>query len=75
VRLNADCAELCRTAAAFIDRESHFAGEICRVCAEICDFCAAECQRRDHEPCQHSASECADCAEECRRVTMAVIRA
>ena len=75
IRLNLDCAEFCRTAASLMSRESHFSGEVCRVCAEICDVCAADCQRHEHEHCQRSAAECHECGEECRRMTMAVIRA
>ena len=75
IALNLDCAEFCRTAAAIISRESHFSGEVCRVCAEICDVCAAECRRHEHEHCQRCAVECHECADECRRMTMAVIRA
>ena len=65
--------EFCRTAAAFMHRESHLSAEICRVCAEICDVCAAECERHHHEHCQLCAQECHACGEECRRMTMAMI--
>ena len=35
IRLDRDCADLCRLAATFLARESELAGEVCRTCAEI----------------------------------------
>jgi hypothetical protein len=68
VRLDRDCAEICWTAAAYMSRGSHFAGELCRVCAEVCDACAAECARHEVEHCQRCAEACRRCAEACRRM-------
>ncbi len=75
IRLGLDCAEFCRMAAMFMSRESHFSGEVCRVCSEICDVCAAECQRHEHDHCRRCAEVCHECGDECRRMTMAMIRA
>lgn len=71
VRLDRDCADLCRLAAMFLARESELAGEVCRICAEACDDCGAECARHKMDHCQRCAEACGRCAEECRQVAAA----
>jgi hypothetical protein len=68
IRLDRDCSHICWTVAAFMSRGSHFAHDLCRVCAEICEACAIECEKHEHEHCQRCAQECRTCAEECRRM-------
>jgi hypothetical protein len=68
VRLDLDCAVICWTSTAFMSRGSHFANDICRVCAEVCDACAAECGKHEADHCQRCAEACRRCAEECRRM-------
>src|SRR2546425_3092271 len=55
IQLDCDCAEMCWLAAGFMSRGSHFAVELCRVCAEICDACAAERAKHEHDHCQRCA--------------------
>ncbi|WP_422821830.1 four-helix bundle copper-binding protein [Vreelandella lionensis] len=43
IRLNMQCALICRLAASFMAQESEFAHEICRLCADICKKCGDEC--------------------------------
>jgi hypothetical protein len=68
IRLDLDCAALCRLAALLMTRDSRFAKELCRVCAVACDACAAECLRHDAEHCRACARACRRCAEACRRM-------
>jgi hypothetical protein len=49
IRLDHDCAEMCLLATAFMSRGSHFAADLCRLCAEVCDACADECERQEQK--------------------------
>lgn len=73
VQLDRYCADICRTAAAFMTRagmpgDDRFVAQICRLCADICDACEAECKKHEAEHCQRCAEACRRCAEECRRM-------
>ncbi|MBX3201597.1 MAG: four-helix bundle copper-binding protein [Labilithrix sp.] len=68
VRLDRDCADLCRLVAAFLARGSSFSPAIAAACAEACDACAAECDEHEMEHCRACAEACRDCAAECRRM-------
>lgn len=37
IRLDMDCAAICRIAASYMARESTYAGELCACCAEVCE--------------------------------------
>jgi hypothetical protein len=73
IRLDRDCAEICWLAAGFMSRHSHFANDLCRVCAEICEACAAECKKHETDHCQRCAEACRTCAEECHRMAAQMI--
>jgi hypothetical protein len=66
VRLDMDCAQICRLAAAYMARDSEMADLIWEICAQVCDTCAEECSRHAAEHCQRCAEACRHCAEECR---------
>jgi hypothetical protein len=68
IKLDIDCAEICRLAAGYMARGSAQARRICAVCAEICEACAAECDKFTHDHCRECAQACRRCAEECRRM-------
>ena len=68
IRLDMDCAQVCRLAASYLSRGSHFAQMACKVCAEICEACAKECARHDLEPCRRCARSCLACADGCREM-------
>jgi hypothetical protein len=68
IKLDVDCAAICRLAAGYMARGSSQVAAICRTCAEICDACGAECERHDHDHCKECAEACRRCAEECRRM-------
>jgi hypothetical protein len=68
IRLDIDCADICRLAAGYMSRGSDFAHAICEICADICEACGAECAKHQHDHCQACAQACRRCAEECRRM-------
>jgi len=68
IRLDLDCAAICRMAASYMARDSRYAPELCRLCADVCEACAAECARHSQPHCQACAQTCRQCAEECRRM-------
>jgi hypothetical protein len=69
IALDLDCADICRTAAAFMARASENSEEICAVCAEICSACADECRRHPMEHCRACAEAALRCADECERMS------
>lgn len=68
VALDIDCAQACRTAAASMARDSEFAQQICKLCADICEACGKECAQHKYDHCQECARACETCAEECRKM-------
>jgi hypothetical protein len=69
IRLNIDCAEICRVISGFIARGSEHAPHMLPECAEICEDCARECDSHGHmEHCARCAQVCRDCAEACKVV-------
>ena len=68
IRMDLDCADVCRFAAAAMARGSDFAAQICNLCAEICEKCAEICDQYEHQHCKDWANECRRCAEECRKM-------
>jgi hypothetical protein len=68
IKLDLDCAAICRLAAGFMARGSARAKDVCRVCAAICDACATECAKHQADHCKRCAEACGACANECRRM-------
>lgn len=69
IKLDMDCAEICRLTAAFVARGSAHAAHILPECAEICTACAAECSKHTHmEHCKICADACKKCADACRQM-------
>src|SRR5215213_7842926 len=65
IRLDLECATICKTAADLMTMGSQHANAICQICADICQACAEECEKHmkmDH--CRHCATACRTCAEE-----------
>lgn len=69
IRLDLDCAQLCRVASDAMARGSEFAAQICALCADACEACGEECARHRHEHCRQCAEACRRCAEACRRMS------
>ena len=68
IALDMDCAQICRTAAAFMARGSDSARDLCRLCADVCTACGDECGKHDMDHCQACAQACRACADACRRM-------
>jgi hypothetical protein len=69
IRLDRDCADLCRLLAAFLARGSSFSPALLEACIAACDACADECERHAYEHCRACAEACRACADECRWMT------
>ena len=68
IKLEIDCAEICRLTISFLARGSEHAEHILKECAEICDACAKECEKHSHmEHCKKCAEVCHKCAEACQQ--------
>jgi hypothetical protein len=68
ITLLQDCAEICRTAADFMLRNSALHTATCRVCAEVCRRCAESCERMaaDDQAMARCAEACRRCEASCR---------
>ena len=72
IRTMQDCADICRTSAAFMMRGSPFHTRTCGVCAEVCRKCEEECRSMgDDEMMKQCADACRRCAESCARMAKA----
>ncbi|MEX0750465.1 MAG: four-helix bundle copper-binding protein [Dehalococcoidia bacterium] len=69
IRLLLDCAQICRTSADFMLRESSVHGATCAACAAVCDRCAEDCERFEGDEIMQACAEtCRGCAEACREM-------
>lgn len=68
IRLDIQCAAMCRLAAQFLAIQSGYAQQICYLCADICTACAEECSQHQHDHCQYCAKRCRQCADMCSKV-------
>ena len=66
IRLDRDCADICRLTAAFIARGSDHVSHVLRECLEICQKCVDECGCHPEDHCQQCAAACRDCVAACR---------
>ena len=65
IRLDRDCATICRAAAGLMSRGSQFSADLCRVC----EACQAECQKHaTMAHCKSCAEACKRCAAECTKM-------
>ncbi|MDI1300966.1 MAG: four-helix bundle copper-binding protein [bacterium] len=74
IALDIDCAQICRTASAYMARGSEQVAAVCALCADMCDACAEECEKHPMEHCKRCAKACRSCAEECRRMTQQMLQ-
>jgi hypothetical protein len=69
IKLMVDCAEICRTTAAFMERGSRYMAEISRFSAQVCQDCAEDCATfGGDEQMMRCAEVCRRCAESCREM-------
>ncbi|MEO5675346.1 MAG: four-helix bundle copper-binding protein [Chitinophagales bacterium] len=66
IRLDKECAQVCRLAASLIASGSAYAAEVVDICSDICAGCAGECEKHDHEHCRICAVACRQCEEACQ---------
>ena len=70
VRLMFDCAEICQTAANFMQRGSDLHHHTCAACAAICQRCAEDCERMSDDSRMATCAEtCQRCADSCQRMS------
>src|SRR3546814_6110182 len=57
IKLDMDCAQLCRLAASYMARGREFAQALCRLCADVCQACGDECAtlQMDHRYEEHTS--------------------
>ena len=65
IRLDLQCAAICRLAAQYLAQDSRFAIQLCELCAEVCKACGEECGKHDHDHCRECADACMACVREC----------
>jgi hypothetical protein len=61
IRLDLDCAEICKTTATLLSRNAEHNPGLMQACIQICKACAEECEKHSH------MEHCRECAEICRR--------
>ena len=72
IKLDMDCAEICKLGISYVSRGSEHAQHILNECAEICEACATECEKHSHmEHCKRCAEVCRECAEACHTSVVA----
>lgn len=72
-RLLRDCADICATAARFMNRGSPRHPHICRECAEICRKCADDCDRVAGGNADSHMTRCAAACRECASICLAMV--
>ena len=65
IKLDMECADVCRFAATAIARGDAHMKAVCLLCAQVCKDCATECAKHAMVHCQHCAQACQRCAEAC----------
>jgi len=66
IRLDRDCADICRQGATLLQRDSKIGHQFLVICEEICRMCANECRKYyQMEHCKQCAEICLRCAEAC----------
>lgn len=78
IRLNLDCAEVCRVTGTLMTRPSHRDAPALRAqlqaCIDTCRACADECAKHeDSDHCRICAESCRECAEACEVMSGALV--
>lgn len=66
ISIDMDCAEVCRTTAILLARDSNHGKHLLRECIEICEACEAECSKHETAHCMACAKACRECADACK---------
>jgi hypothetical protein len=66
IRLDRDCADICKQAATLLQRDSKIGHQFLVLCEEICRMCGEECKKHSRiEHCRKCSEMCLQCAEAC----------
>lgn len=68
IKLDLECADICRLAAASIARGDDNMKAVCSLCADACETCGTECAKHPMDHCQRCAEACKRCAAACRNM-------
>lgn len=66
IRLDKDCADVCRAAVNLLIRQSDMTDRILQICSEVCHDCSEECRKHEMQHCQDCARACHECEEACK---------
>ena len=67
IRLDLDCAAICKMAMDYVARDSSMAREVLDLCAKACRECGEECAKHKHDHCQMCAEACRRCEQACQQ--------
>lgn len=67
IRLDLDCAAICKVALDYVSRDSTMAREVLGLCARACRECGEECAKHKHDHCQACAEACRRCEQACQQ--------
>ncbi len=70
IRLNLECAVICRASAELMTSGSVYSPQICELCAAICNACAEKCEQHANMGMEH----CRECAEACRACAKEIMK-
>ncbi len=73
IRLDLECAVICRASAEIMTSGSAYSPQICELCAAICNACAEKCEQHANMGMEH-CRECAEACRTCARETMEVAK-
>ncbi|MHB1053060.1 MAG: four-helix bundle copper-binding protein [Thiobacillus sp.] len=68
IKLDLECADICRLAAASIARGDDNMKAVCSLCADACETCGTECAKHPMDHCKRCAEACKRCAAACRNM-------
>lgn len=71
IRLNLECAVICRASSELMTLGSNYSPQICDLCVAICNACAQICEQHGNmgiEHCRECAEACMACAKEAMEV-------
>lgn len=74
IRLDLECAAICKAAAQLMSIEGAYSKELCQLCAAICNACAEECEKHAEMGMEH-CKECAEACRACAKETMTIYNA
>jgi hypothetical protein len=68
VELSKDCAEICRLAVSYMERDSKQVAAMLLACVKACEHCQRECDKYMMNYCAACSAACRKCVVECQAV-------